>query len=103
MVRALMRADRAMYDTAQRQRILDIAVKYTQEAPSVVADTFDDLVKAKAWPQNEGIPRANIDGTAKSLKANGQITTTPRFEDLVDLSVARKVVGQLGRVNNFPY
>jgi NitT/TauT family transport system substrate-binding protein len=103
MVRALMRADRAMYDTGQRQRILDIAVKYTQEAPSVVADTFDDLVKAKAWPQNEGIPRANIVGTEKSLKDNGQITTQPRFEDLVDLSVARRVVGQLGRVNSFPY
>jgi ABC-type nitrate/sulfonate/bicarbonate transport system substrate-binding protein len=103
MVRALMRADRAMYDTAQRQRILDIAVKYTQEAPAVVADTFDDLLKAKAWPQNEGIPKANIDGTEKSLKDSGQITTTPRFEDLVDLSVARRVVGQLGRVNSFPY
>lgn len=103
MVRSLMRADRAMYDPAQRQRILDIAVKYTKEDPQVVAATYDELVKARAWPQNEGIPKANMDGTARSLKDTGQLQTTPKFEDLVNLSVARKVVGQLGPVKGFPY
>ncbi len=103
MVRSLMRADRAMYDTAQRQRILDIAVKYTKEDPKVVAETYDELVKARAWPQNEGIPKANVDGTAKSLKDSGQLEATPSFAKLVDLSVARKVVAQLGPVKGFPY
>lgn len=103
MVRALMRADRAMYDTSRRQQILDIAVKYTKEDPSVVAQTYDQLIKAKAWPQNQGIPRANIAGTEKSLKDTGQITTVPKFSDLVDLSMANKVMAQLGTVKNFPY
>lgn len=103
MVRALIRADRAMYDPAQRQKVLDTAVKYTKADPKVVQDTFDELQKAKAWPQNEGIPRANMEGTAKSLKDSGQITTTPKFEDMVDLSFAKKVVVQLGRVKDFPY
>lgn len=103
MVRSLVRADRAMYDPARRQRVLDIAVKYTKEDPQVVASTYDDLVKAKAWPQNEGIPKANMDGTTKSLKDTGQLETTPSFSQLVDLSVARKVVAQLGPVKNFPY
>jgi NitT/TauT family transport system substrate-binding protein len=103
MVRALMRADRALYDTSKRQQILEIAVKYTKEAPDVVAQTYDELVKAKAWPQNEGIPKANIDGTIKSLKESSQITTTPKFEEICDLSIARKVVAQLGKVNGFPY
>ncbi len=103
MVRALIRADRAMYDTSKRQQILDIAVKYTKEDPNVVAQTYDALVKAKAWPQNQGIPQANIVGTEKSLKDNNQITTVPKFTDLVDLSMANKVVAQLGKVSNFPY
>jgi NitT/TauT family transport system substrate-binding protein len=103
MVRSLVRADRAMYDPAQRQRILDIAVKYTKEDPQVVASTYDELVKAKAWPQNEGIPKANMDGTTKNLKDTGQLQTSPTFSQLVDLSVARKVVAQLGQVKNFPY
>jgi ABC-type nitrate/sulfonate/bicarbonate transport system substrate-binding protein len=103
MVRALVRADRAMYDPTQRQKVLDVAVKYTKEDPQVVASTFDELVKAKAWPQNEGIPKANMDGTEKSLKDTGQLQAAPAFTDLVDLSVARKVVTQLGSVKGFPY
>ncbi len=103
MVRSLMRADRAMYDSSKRQQILDIAVKYTKEAPDVVAQTFDQLLQAKAWPQNEGIPQANMLGTANSLKDNGQITTIPGFDQMVDLSFAKKVVNELGRVPNFPY
>ncbi len=103
MVRALVRADRAMYDTAKRQQVLEIAAKYTKEDPNVVAQTYDQLVKARAWPQNQGIPQANVAGTEKSLKDANQITTVPKFNDLVDLSFANKVVAQLGRVNNFPY
>ncbi len=103
MVRSLMRADRAMYDSSKRQQILDIAVKYTKEEPQVVSDTYDLLLKAKAWPQNEGIPKANMDGTAASLKEGGQITTVPTFDQMVDLSFAKKVVAQLGKVKDFPY
>jgi len=103
MVRSLIRADRAMYDTSKRQQILDIAVKYTKEDPAVVAQTYDQLVRAKAWPQNQGIPQANIAGTEKSLKDSNQITTAPSFTTLVDLSTANRVVTQLGKVSNFPY
>jgi ABC-type nitrate/sulfonate/bicarbonate transport system substrate-binding protein len=103
LVRALVRADRALYDTSKRQQLLDIMVKYTKEDPQVVADTYDELIKLKAWPQNEGIPQANVEGTAKSLKDGNLITTVPKFADMVDLSIARKVVLQLGAVKNFPY
>ena len=103
MVRALMRADRALYDTSKRQQVLDIMTKYTKEDADVVAQTYDQLLKAKAWPQNQGIPQANIQGTEKSLKDTNQITTEPKFTDLVDLSFANKVMAQLGKVSNFPY
>lgn len=103
LVRALIRADRTLYDTSKRQQLLDVIARNTKEDAQVVADTYDELVKLKAWPQNEGIPKANIDGTVKSLKENNQIQTTPSFNQIVDLSIARKVVQQLGAVRNFPY
>ena len=103
VVRALMKADRVLYDTSQRQQVVDIMAKYTKADPAIVSQTYDQLLKAKAWPQNEGIPQANIEGTEKSLKDNNQITTVPKFTDLVDLSFAKKVVGQLGAVKGFPY
>jgi len=102
MIRALMRADRAMYDPAMRAKILDIAVKYTKEDRDVVTQTFDKLVAARAWPQNDGVPRRNIDGTVKMLRDNNQITQNVTFEQIVDLTVAKKVTQQLGK-KEFPY
>ena len=102
MIRALMKADRAIYDPAQKQAVTDVMVKYTKESPDVVAQTYDQLLKAKAWPQNEGIPRANVEGTIQSLKETNQLTTAVKFEDVVDLTIARKVTAQLGR-KDFPY
>ena len=103
IIRALMRANRAMYDSANRQKIIDLGVTQTKEAADVVAETFDLLVKAKAWPQNEGLLRANIEGTIKSEKDFGKITKDLKFEDVTDLTIVKKVVDQLGRVANFPY
>lgn len=102
MVRALMKADRALYDPAKRQQMIDIATKYTQQDRSIVEQTFDQLVKAKAWPQNDGVPRRNIEGTVKSLKDTGQLTREVTFDQIVDLSFAQKVVQQLGK-KDFPY
>jgi NitT/TauT family transport system substrate-binding protein len=103
LVRALIKADRMLYDTSKRQQLLDVMVKYTKGNPQIVADTYDELVALKAWPQNEGIPQANIEGTARSLKEGNQIQTVPTFSQLVDLTLAKKVVKQLGAVKNFPY
>src|SRR5437867_2007638 len=103
IVRALMRANRAMYDSANKQKVVDIAVKEGKIDATIAADTFDILVKAKAWPQNEGLLKANIEGTIKSEKDFGKITKDLKFEDVTDLTIAKKVVDQLGRVKDFPY
>ena len=103
IIRALVRANRAMYDPANRQKIIDLGAQQTKEDPAIVADTFDLLVKAKAWPQNEGVPQANIEGTIASEKAFGKITSNLTFAQVTDLSVVKKVIDQLGRVKDFPY
>jgi NitT/TauT family transport system substrate-binding protein len=103
IIRALVRANRAMYDPANRSKVIDIGVKETKEDKDVVEATFDDLVKAKAWPQNEGVPAANISGTIKSEKDFGKITKDLTFETITDLTIVKKVIAQLGRIANFPY
>jgi NitT/TauT family transport system substrate-binding protein len=102
-IRALMRANRAMYDPANRQKIVDIAVKEAKIDADIAGSTFDILVKAKAWPQNEGVPKANIEGTIKSEKDFGKIKKDLKFEDIADLSIVQKVIAQLGRKTDFPY
>lgn len=102
LIRALMRANRAMYDPANRQKIIDLGVAQTKEDKDVVEATFDDLVKAKAWPQNEGVPAANINGTIKSEKDFGKITKDLSFDAITDLTVVKKVIAQLGK-KDFPY
>lgn len=103
IIRALMRANRAMYDPANRQKIIDLGVAQSKEAADVVAETFDTLVKAKAWPQNEGLLKANIEGTIASEKGFGKITKDMKFEDITDLTIVKRVIDQLGRVKDFPY
>ncbi len=103
IIRALVRANRAMYDPANRGKIIDLGVTQTKEARDVVESTFDTLVKAKAWPQNEGVPPANIDGTIASERAFGKITKDLKFADVTDLTIVKKVIEQLGRVKDFPY
>jgi hypothetical protein len=102
IIRALMRANRAMYDSANRTRIIDVGVQQTKEERDVVEATFDTLVKAKAWPQNEGVPQANIEGTIASERGFNKITKDLKFADVTDLSIAKKVVEQLGRVQGYP-
>jgi ABC-type nitrate/sulfonate/bicarbonate transport system substrate-binding protein len=103
IIRALVRANRAMYDPANRDKIIQIGVDQTKEAKDVVSDTFDLLVKAKAWPQNEGVPQANIEGTIASEKGFGHIKSNMTFAQVTDLSIVKKVIDQLGRVKDFPY
>jgi ABC-type nitrate/sulfonate/bicarbonate transport system substrate-binding protein len=102
-IRALMRANRAMYDPANKQKVVDLAVKEGKIDPTIAADTFDLLIKAKAWPQNEGVPKANVEGTIKSEKDFAKITKDLTFDQVADLSIAKKVVDQLGRKTDFPY
>jgi ABC-type nitrate/sulfonate/bicarbonate transport system substrate-binding protein len=102
-LRALVRADRAMYDPANRAKIVDIAVKEAKIDKDVAESTFDILVKAKAWPQNEGVPKTFIEGTIKSEKDFGKITKDLKFEDVVDLSIVKRILAQLGTVKDFPY
>jgi len=102
MLRAIMRANRAMYDPALRARILDMAVRETKADRDVVEAAYKTLETGKAWPQNEGVPQKNVEGTVASLLDLKQIDRTISFADAVDLTLANKIVGQLGK-KDWPY
>ncbi len=102
VMRALTRANRAMYDSAQRAKVLDMAVRETKAERAIVEAAFKTLEQAKAWPQNDGLPRKNIEGTVQSLVENKQIDKAPKYEDIVDLRPMNKVLAQLQKAN-FPY
>jgi NitT/TauT family transport system substrate-binding protein len=102
MLRAIIRANRAMYDPSLRSRILDMAVRETKADRDVVEAAYKTLESAKAWPQNEGIPQKNVEGTVKSLLDLKQIDRTISFADAVDLTLSNKIVAQLGK-KDWPY
>jgi len=102
ILRALTRADRAMYDPAQRQKILDMAVREMKVDVSTIREAYDTLEKAKAWPQNEGVVKKNIEGTVASLVENKQIDKSIAYEQIVDLTLANRIVAQLGK-KDWPY
>lgn len=102
MLRAIMRANRAMYDTSLRARILDMAVRETKQDRDVVEAAYKTLEAGKAWPQNEMVVKKNIEGTVLSLLDNKQIDKTVAFDQIVDLTLANRIVLQLGK-KDFPY
>jgi hypothetical protein len=102
MLRAIMRANRAMYDPALRAQILTMAVRETKGERDVVEAAYKTLETGKAWPQNEGVPQKNIDGTVASLLDLKQIDRAISFADIADLTLANKIVLQLGK-NDWPY
>jgi len=102
MLRAIMRANRAMYDPALRTRILDMAVRETKVDRDVVEQAYKTLEAAKAWPQNEGVVKKNIEGTVASLVENKQIDKAIAYEQIVDLTLANRIVAQLGK-KDWPY
>ena len=102
MLRAIMRANRALYDASLRSRILDMAVRETKEDRDVVEAAYTSLEAGKAWPQNEMVVKKNVEGTVKSLLDNKQIDKTVAYDQIVDLTLANRIVAQLGK-KEFPY
>jgi ABC-type nitrate/sulfonate/bicarbonate transport system substrate-binding protein len=102
MLRAIVRANRAMYDASLRSRILDMAVRETKQDRDVVEAAYKTLEAGKAWPQNEMVVKRNIEGTVQSLVENKQIDKAVPYDQIVDLTTANRIVAQLGK-KDFPY
>ncbi|HVV60600.1 MAG TPA: ABC transporter substrate-binding protein [Pseudolabrys sp.] len=96
VVSANIEATRIMY--TDRAKIIPILVKRTGYPEKVLADSFDFLVKQCIWDANSGLSPERINFTAELMTKVGNIKPgkTPKYEDVVDTSFAKKAIEKLG-------
>ena len=101
LVRALMKAGRFMY--ANKARTVEIGVKYAQIPRDIAEQAYDELVAAKVWAQNEGLPRTKVEYTINRMVQVGNIKPEerPRYEDYVAVPVVEGAMKDLPRVPGF--
>jgi len=93
---ALVKANRFIYNN--KAKTIEIGVKYTQGDADTIAQTYDILAGAGAWPVNDGLPRDMVEWTINRQVELGTIKAQekPSYEKLVDLSIIDAAVTKLG-------
>jgi sulfonate transport system substrate-binding protein len=93
---ALIKANRFMYNN--KPKTVEIVTKYTQQDAEVVAQTYDLLAGAGAWPVNDGLPRDMVEWTIGKQVELGTIKAEekPSYEKLVDVSVIQAALTKAG-------
>ena len=98
VVTANIEATRIMY--TDRAKIMPILVKQTGYPEKILAESFDFLVKQCIWDANSGLSPERINFTAELMTKVGNIKEgkTPKYEDVVDASFAKKAIEQARRM-----
>jgi NitT/TauT family transport system substrate-binding protein len=93
---ALVKANRFIYK--DKARTVEIAIKYTQQDADVVAQTYDILATAGAWPVNDGLPKDMVEWTINKQVELGTIKAEekPSYEKFVDLSIIQAALAKVG-------
>jgi len=102
VVTALVEANRYIYQN--RERTIDIGVKYTKFDRSIVAKTYDVLARIGAWPVNEGITKELVEGGLETEVNLGTFPAAakPTFERITQLAFVRAALTKLGRWTGDP-
>ena len=83
---AVIKAERFMY--ANRDKTIEIGVKYTKEDQDAVARAYDDLAKGGIWSVNDGMPRDMVEYTI-GKKWNWEVSKPPRNPRTSRSSISR--------------
>jgi ABC-type nitrate/sulfonate/bicarbonate transport system substrate-binding protein len=96
VVTANIEATRAMY--TDRAKIIPILVKQTGYPQPILEQSFDYMVKECIWDANSGLSPERTNFTAALMTKVGNIKEgkTPKYEDIVDTTFAKKAIAQLG-------
>jgi NitT/TauT family transport system substrate-binding protein len=96
LMAALIKANRLIYNN--KAKTVEIASKYTQQDAEVVAQTYDILANAGAWPVNDGLPKDMVEWTINKQVELGSIKAEakPSYEKLIDLSVVQAALTKAG-------
>ena len=95
-VKANIEATRAIY--TQKDKVMPVFVKRTGYPEKILSDTYDFMVKECIWDANSGLGPERINFTADLHTRIGNIKEgkTPKYEDVVDASFAKKAIEELG-------
>ncbi len=96
VVAANIEATRIMYQ--DKAKIIPILVKQTGYPEKILSDSFDFMVKECIWDANSGLSTERINFTAELMTKIGNIKEgkTPKYEEIVDTTFAKKAIDQLG-------
>ncbi|MGE0564639.1 MAG: ABC transporter substrate-binding protein [Pseudolabrys sp.] len=94
--KAKIAAVRTIY--TDRAKVIPILVKHTGMPQSIVEQALDFMVKECIWDANTGLGAERFDFTADLMTKVGNIEKgkTPKHEDLIDASFAKKAIASLG-------
>lgn len=102
VVTALMEANRFIYQN--RDRTVEIGVKYTKFDRDIVEKTYDDLARIGIWPVNEGLTPELVTAGIETEVQIGTITPNikPTYEQAVQWGFLRAALTKLGRWTGDP-
>jgi NitT/TauT family transport system substrate-binding protein len=95
-VDANIEATRILY--TDKVKVMPILVKETGYPEKIISETYDLLVKSCIWDANTGIGPERVNFTAQLMTKVGNIPEgkTPKYDDIVDTSFAKKAIEKLG-------
>jgi len=96
LMTALIKANRFIYNN--KAKTVEIGIKHTQQDADAVAQTYDILAGAGAWPVNDGLPKDMVEWTINRQVELGTIKAQekPTYEKLVDISIIDAALAKLG-------
>jgi ABC-type nitrate/sulfonate/bicarbonate transport system substrate-binding protein len=102
IVMALVEANRFIYNN--RDRTIEIGIKYTKFDRDIVAKTYDDLARNGIWPVNEGLTPAIVTAGIDTEVQLGTIPANqkPTYEQAVQWGFLRAAITKLGRWTGDP-
>lgn len=91
---AVIKAQRFMY--ANKDKTVEIGIKYTKLDPEAVSKGYDDLAKGGIWSVNDGMPKDFVQYTIDKKFEMGAIDKKPTYEQVVDLSIVNEAIKRNG-------
>jgi len=95
-VKGHIEATRLIY--TDRAKVMPIILKYTKLPPDVAGKALDFMIEKCIWDPGTGLGPKRVNFTAELMTKVGNIPEgkTPKYEDLVDLSLANEAIKELG-------
>jgi len=97
-IRALIKATRYMYDNPEET--IKMSAGFTGVAEDTIRESYDLLTDGKVWAVNTGLSTKMYESTAAKMVDIGKLEEgkTPSYNQVIDSSLADKIVNELGAV-----